>query len=143
MEPILLKTSLSETDINTIIESGANDMDIKPNQRITIQLEAEKLSTSFVGAINYHMQHGKKPDATYTFQIAVEFNKLIEIYRLTFTENHKKDLLVAFGISAIWMSILNGLDAESGIMPNHPFKREIANSIRAITDILDEQKANN
>lgn len=140
MDPILLKTPLTAADINSLIEGGANDMDINQNKRDVIQEEAEKLSQAFVDAISYHMKNGEEPDASYAFQIALAFNKMLETYRQVFADNHKKDLLVAFGISAIWMSILNGLDAESGIMPNHPFKREIANTIRAITDILDEQK---
>jgi hypothetical protein len=37
------------------------------------------------------------------------------------------------------MGILNGLDAESGIMPNHPFKKEIATCLRTISEILDNK----
>lgn len=140
MDPILLKNQLTVADINSLIEGGANDMAIDQNKRDEIQELAELLSPTFVDAISYHIKNGKQPDASYAFQIAVAFNKMLEAYRQVFTANVKKDLLVAYGISAIWMSILNGLDAESGIMPNHPFKREIANTIRAITDILDEQK---
>ncbi|MPQ46672.1 hypothetical protein GCQ56_06565 [Marinifilum sp. N1E240] len=143
MDPILLKTTISIDDINALILNGVNDMDINQDKRNEIKSEAEQLSPSFVNAISYHLQKGENPDASYAFQIAVEFNKLIELYRQIFSTNHKKDLLVAFGISAIWMSIFNGLDAESGIMPNHPFKREIANCIRSITEILDEKKTGN
>ncbi|MGQ1909517.1 hypothetical protein ACT3CE_06980 [Marinifilum sp. RC60d5] len=141
MDPILLKKTLSLNDINELILNGVNDMDINPIKRTKIQIESEKLSQTFVDAISYHMLNNKDHDSSYAFQISLKFNKVIELYRQIFTINHKTDLLVAFGISAIWMSIFNGLDAESGIMPNHPFKREVANSVRSITEILDEAKA--
>jgi len=140
MDPIILKTPLSTDDINALILNGVNDMDINQDKRDEIKAEAKLLSPSFVNAISFHLEKGENPDASYAFQIAVEFNKLIELYRQIFSNNHKKDLLVAFGISAIWMSIFNGLDAESGIMPNHPFKREIATCIRSITEILDQKR---
>lgn len=140
MEPILLKTSLTITDINTLILNGVNDMDINQDKREEIQSECKKLSQAFVDAITYHLDNGKEPNSSYAFQIAIKFNNLIETFRIIFTHNYEKDILLAFGISAIWLSILNGLDAESGIMPNHPFKREVANSSRSITEILDAVK---
>ena len=48
MDPILLKTPLTAVDINTLIEGGANDMDINQNKRDEIQEEAEKNSLSYI-----------------------------------------------------------------------------------------------
>jgi hypothetical protein len=71
--------------------------------------------------------------------MAILFSKFTEHFREIFVSNYKKDVLIGFGISAMWMGILNGLDAESGIMPNHPFKREIATCLRSISEILDNK----
>ena len=139
MDPILLKTTLNTDDINGLILKGVNDMDINQNKRDEIEVEARKLSETFVKAIAYHLSKGEQPDASYAFQIAVNFNNFTEQFRQLFTESYQKDVLVGFGISAIWMGILNGLDAESGIMPNHPFKREIATCLRTISEILDNK----
>jgi hypothetical protein len=143
MDPILLKENLIISDIKELILKGVNDMDINQDKRDEIELLSGTLSDVFVSAINYHMEKGETPDASYAFQIAVHFNNYIEKFRQVFVANYQKDVLVGFGISAIWMGILNGLDAESGIMPNHPFKREIATSLRTIAEILDETKSSN
>lgn len=142
MEPILLKNTICIEDINHLILKGVHDMDINADKRDEIELESQKLSSLFVNIIDYHMNNGENSDASYTFQIAVNFNNFTEQYRQVFIKNYKNDILVSFGMSAIWMGILNGLDAESGIMPNHQFKREIATCLRTISEILDEQKAN-
>lgn len=142
MDPILLKENLNITDIKDLIHKGVNDMDINQDKRNEIEELSNTLSETFVSAINYHIDKGEDPDASYAFQIAIYFNNYTEKFRQVFINNYQKDVLVGFGISAIWMSILNGLDAESGIMPNHPFKREIANCLVAITKILDESKTN-
>ncbi|PKQ63950.1 hypothetical protein BZG02_08025 [Labilibaculum filiforme] len=139
MEPILLKNKINAEDINDLILKGVHDMDIHPNKRNEIEFEATKLSESFLKVIDYHMKNGENPDASYAFQIAVNFNNFTEQYRQIFVENYKNDVLVGFGLSAIWMGILNGMDAESGIMPNHPFKREIAICLRTISEILDHK----
>ncbi|PCH70340.1 MAG: hypothetical protein COC06_04940 [Bacteroidales bacterium] len=139
MEPILLKNKICTEDIDHLILKGVHDMDINADKKKAIELEATKLSSLFVNIVDYHMKKGKDPDASYAFQIAVNFNNFTEQYRQVFVENYKNDVLVGFGLSAIWMSILNGLDAESGIMPNHPFKREIATCLRSISEILDNK----
>jgi hypothetical protein len=142
MDAILLKDSLNTDDIKDLVLKGVNDMDINQDKRNEIQNEANQLASAFVETINYHTEHGKNSDSSYAFQIAVKFNNFTEEFRKVFLRNYQKDILVGFGISAIWMGILNGLDAESGIMPNHPFKREIANCLVSITEILDENKSN-
>ncbi|MUP39240.1 hypothetical protein [Labilibaculum euxinus] len=139
MEPILLKNTICTEDIDHLILKGVHDMDINQDKRDEIESESKKLSGNFVKIIDYHMHNGENPDASYTFRIAVNFNNFTEQYRQAFVENYKKDVLIGFGISAIWMGILNGLDAESGIMPNHPFKREIAACLRTISEILDNK----
>lgn len=139
MEPILLKDKICIKDIEDLILKGVHDMDINPNKREEIDLQARSLSEHFVKMLDFHINKGGKPDASYAFQIAVNFNNFTEQYRKLFIENYRKDVLVGFGISAIWMGILNGLDAESGIMPNHPFKREIATCLRTISEILDNK----
>lgn len=139
MEPILLKNKICTEDIDHLILKGVHDMDINADKKKAIELEATKLSLLFVNIVDCHMKKGKNPDASYAFQIAVNFNNFTEQYRQVFVENYKNDVLVGFGLSAIWMSILNGLDAESGIMPNHPFKREIATCLRSIGEILDNK----
>ncbi|NOU58681.1 hypothetical protein [Marinifilum caeruleilacunae] len=140
MDAILLKDSLHTNDVKDLILKGVKDMDINQDKRDEIEQEANQLSDAFVESITYHTQHGKENDSSYAFQIAVKFNHFTEEFRKVFLKNYKQDVLVGFGISAIWMGILNGLDAESGIMPNHPFKREIANCLVAIAEILDESK---
>ncbi|GAB7086080.1 hypothetical protein [Marinifilum fragile] len=142
MDAILLKDSLNTKDINDLILKGVNDMDINQDKRNEIEIESNQLATAFVEAINYHTENRNNTDSSYAFQIAVKFNNFTEEFRKVFVKNYQKDILVGFGISAIWMGILNGLDAESGIMPNHPFKREIANCLVSITEILDENKPN-
>jgi len=139
MEPILLKNKICTENIDHLILKGVHDMDINTDIKKTIELEAAKLSSLFIYIIDYHINKGENPDASYAFQIAVSFNNFTEKYRQVFVENYKNDVLVGFGLSAIWMSILNGLDAESGIMPNHPFKREIATCLRSISEILDNK----
>lgn len=139
MNPILLKSTLTISNIHQLIQQGTMDMDIQQNKRDEIETEAKKLSELFVKVIDYHMKNGENPDASYSFQMAIDFNNFTEQYRMIFVESYKRDVLVSFGISAIWMSILNGLDAESGIMPNHPFKREIATCLRSISEILDNK----
>ncbi|RUT73643.1 hypothetical protein [Ancylomarina longa] len=139
MEAILLKDNLSTADIIGLIQKGIMDMDIQQQQRDEIVEAADTLAKTFANTIQFHMANGENPDASYRFQISVHFNNFIEKYRQVFISNYKKDVLVGFGISAIWMGILNGLDAESGIMPNHPFKREIANCLRTINEILDNK----
>ncbi|RXQ90356.1 hypothetical protein EO244_13180 [Ancylomarina salipaludis] len=139
MDPILLKESLKTEDIDLLIKQGLNDMEISLKQKESIYSEAEKLALPFVQAINYHIKNQEAKDASYTFNIAILFNNFTEKFREIFVPNYKKDVLVGFGISAIWMGILNGLDAESGIMPNHPFKREIATCLRTISEILDNK----
>ncbi|RKE04802.1 hypothetical protein [Marinifilum flexuosum] len=143
MDAILLKDSLTTNDIKDLILKGVIDMDINQDKRNEIEIESSQLATAFVEAINYHTKNGKSNDSSYAFQIAVKFNNFTEEFRRIFVTNYQKDILVGFGISAIWMGILNGLDAESGIMPNHPFKREIANCLVSITEILDENKTQN
>lgn len=140
MDAILLKDSLTTNDIHDLILKGVNDMDINQDKRNEIEIESNQLATAFVEAINYHTENGKNNDSSYAFQIAVKFNNFTEEFRRIFVANYQKDILVGFGVSAIWMGILNGLDAESGIMPNHPFKREIANCLVSIAEILDENK---
>jgi hypothetical protein len=140
MEPILLKDKICTEDLDLLILRGVHDMDINPSKREEIDVEAKKLSEHFVKMLDFHINNGENPDASYAFQIAVNFNNFTEQYRQLFVENYKKDVLVGFGLSAIWMGILNGLDAESGIMPNHPFKREIATCLRTISEILDNKE---
>jgi hypothetical protein len=140
MDTILLKDSLNTNDIKDLILKGVHDMDINQDKRDEIENESNQLATAFVDTINYHTENGKNTDSSYAFQIAIKFNNFTEQFRKVFLANYQKDVLVGFGISAIWMGILNGLDAESGIMPNHPFKREIANCLVSITEILDENK---
>jgi len=139
MEAILLKENLSTADIIGLIQKGIVDMDIQQHQRDEIAEAANTLAETFAKTIQFHMINGANPDASYRFKISVYFNNFIEKYRQVFISNYKKDVLIGFGISAIWMGILNGLDAESGIMPNHPFKREIANCLRTINEILDNK----
>jgi len=139
MDPILLKDSLDHQDINLLIKQGLNDMEISLEQKQDIYNEAEKLVSYFVKIINFHTQNQDSKDASYTFSLAFSFNNFTENFRQIFVQNYKNDVLIAFGISAIWMGILNGLDAESGIMPNHPFKREIATCLRTISEILDNK----
>lgn len=139
MDPILLKANISLEDINHLIHLGAHDMDIDLNKKEEIENQADRLSNSFLTVLTYHMNKGNTPNAAYTFQIAANFTNFTENYRQLFVENYKKDVLIGFGISAVWMGILNGLDAESGIMPNHPLKREIANCLRTISEILDNK----
>jgi hypothetical protein len=141
MNAILLKDSLSISDINDLISKGVNDMDITQSNREKIHHESSLLSNAFVNIITYHLEKGNNIDSSYAFQIAVHFNNFTEEFRKVFQTNYSKHILIGFGISAIWMSILNGLDAESGIMPNHPFKRGIANCLISITEILDESKS--
>lgn len=140
MKAILLKKDIHTNDIKELIHKGINDMDITTIQKQNIEELSYTLSESFVKSVQYHLENGDNPDASYAFQIAIFFNQFIEDFRNLFIPEYSKDILTAFGISAIWMGILNGLDAESGIMPNHPFKREIANSLKAINEILDECK---
>jgi len=139
MDPILLKDSLNNQDINLLIKQGLNDMEISLEQKESIYNEAKKLGSYFVKIINFHSQNRDSKDASYSFNIAILFNSFTEHFRQIFIHNYKNDVLVGFGISAIWMGILNGLDAESGIMPNHPFKREIATCLRTISEILDNK----
>lgn len=139
MEPILLKDKICTKDIEDLILKGVHDMDINPDKREEIDVQAKKLSEYFVKILDFHINKGENPDASYAFQIAINFNNFTEQYRQLFVENYKKDVLIGFGISAIWMGIINGLDAESGIMPNHPFKREIATCLRTISEILDNK----
>ena len=139
MDPILLKDSLETQDINLLIKQGLNDLKISLEQKKSIYSAAEKLSSDFVDIINFHTRNCENRDASYSFNVAVLFNKFTEDYRSIFIQNYKQDVLIGFGISAIWMGILNGLDAESGIMPNHPFKREIATCLRTISEILDNK----
>ncbi len=139
MDPILLKESLNTQDIDLLIKQGLNDLEINLEQKKSIYNEAKKLALPFVKAINYHTTNQETKDASYTFNIAVHFNNFTEKFREIFISSYSKDVLVGFGISAIWMGILNGLDAESGIMPNHPFKREIATCLRTISEILDNK----
>ena len=139
MEPILLKNKICTEDIDHLILKGVHDMDINADKRDEIKSQSKKLSSLFVTIVDYHMNNGKNPDASYAFQIAIYFNNFTEQYRQVFVDNHKNDVLIGFGMSAIWMGILNGLDAESGIMPNHPFKREIATCLRTISEILDNK----
>lgn len=139
MNPILLKNTLETQDINLLIKQGLNDMEISLEQKNSIYSEAEKLVLNFVDIINFHTKNRENNDASYSFNLAIHFNKFTEDYRNIFVQNYKQDVLIGFGISAIWMGILNGLDAESGIMPNHPFKREIATCLRTISEILDNK----
>ncbi|RZT91764.1 hypothetical protein EV201_2977 [Ancylomarina subtilis] len=139
MDPILLKESLNTQDIDLLIKQGLNDLEINLEQKKSIYNEAKKLALPFVKAINYHTTNQETKDASYTFNIAVHFNNFTEKFREIFISSYSKDVLIGFGISAIWMGILNGLDAESGIMPNHPFKREIATCLRTISEILDNK----
>lgn len=139
MEPILLKKNLNIQDVNLLIKQGLNDMEISLAQKESIYSAAEKLALNFVDIINFHTKNNETDDASYSFKLANLFNTFTEGFRQTFTTNYKKDILIGFGVSAIWMGILNGLDAESGIMPNHAFKREIATCLRTITEILDNK----
>ncbi len=139
MEPILLKKSLSTQDIDLLIKQGLNDMEIRIKQKNKIYSEGKKLITDFVITINYHINNKDNNDAAYSFKLKDHFNTFTENFREIFVTNYKVDVLIGFGISAIWMGILNGLDAESGIMPNHPFKREIATCLRTISEILDNK----
>jgi len=139
MDPILLKDTLKIQDIHLLIKQGLNDLVISLEHKEFIYSEAEKLAPNFVEIINFHTKHCENKDASYSFNLAVLFNKFTENFRSIFIHNYKKDVLIGFGISAIWMGILNGLDAESGIMPNHPFKREIATCLRTISEILDNK----
>ncbi|MCZ4696070.1 hypothetical protein DWB61_15795 [Ancylomarina euxinus] len=139
MDPILLKENLETQDIHLLIKQGLNDLEISLEQKNSIYSAAEKLSSNFVDIINFHIKNCENRDPSYSFNVAVLFNKFTEDYRSIFIQNYKQDILIGFGISAIWMGILNGLDAESGIMPNHPFKREIATCLRTISEILDNK----
>lgn len=139
MDPILLKHTLKDQDIHLLIKQGLNDMEISLEQKESIYSEAGKLTPGFVDIISFHTKNRENKDASYSFNLAILFNKFTENYRNTFIRNYKQDILIGFGISAIWMGILNGLDAESGIMPNHPFKREIATCLRTISEILDNK----
>ncbi len=139
MDPILLKDTLETQDIHLLIKQGLNDLEISLEQKERIFSAAEKLSSNFVEIINFHMKNCENKDASYAFNLAILFNKFTEDYRTIFIQNYKHDVLIGFGISAIWMGIINGLDAESGIMPNHPFKREIATCLRTISEILDNK----
>ena len=139
MDPILLKDSIGVQDIDLLIKQGLNDMEINLKQKESIYEEAEKLAAFFVKIIKFHTQNKDSKDASYSFNIAILFNSFTELYRQIFVRNYKNDVLIGFGISAIWMGILNGLDAESGIMPNHPFKRELATCLRTISEILDNK----
>jgi hypothetical protein len=139
MDPILLKDTLETQDIQLLIKQGLNDLEISLEQKESIYSAAEKLSSNFVDIINFHKKNCKNRDASYSFNVAILFNKFTENYRSIFIQNYKQDVLIGFGISAIWMGILNGLDAESGIMPNHPFKKEIATCLRTISEILDNK----
>jgi len=139
MEPILLKDTLETQDIHLLIKQGLNDLEISLEQKECIYSAAEKLASDFVEIINFHIKNGESKDASYSFNLAILFNKFTEVYRCIFVENYKQDVLIGFGMSAIWMGILNGLDAESGIMPNHPLKREIATCLRTISEILDNK----
>jgi len=139
MDPILLKDTLEIQDIHLLIKQGLNDLEISLEQKECIYAAAEKLASDFVEIINFHIKNCENKDASYSFNLAILFNKFTEEYRRIFIQNYKQDVLIGFGISAIWMGILNGLDAESGIMPNHPFKREIATCLRTISEILDNK----
>jgi hypothetical protein len=139
MEPILLKKNLNIQDIDLLIKQGLNDMEISLDQKERIYSAAEMLASNFVDIITYHIKNNKTNDASYSFNLANLFNKFTEDFRQIFITNYKKEVLIGFGISAIWMGILNGLDAESGIMPNHAFKREIATCLRTIAEILDNK----
>ena len=139
MNPILLKSSLGIPDIQLLLKQGLNDMEISLKQKEKIYQEAETLSSDFVTAIDYHIKNKGNNEASYSFNMAILFSKFTEHFREIFVSNYKKDVLIGFGISAMWMGILNGLDAESGIMPNHPFKREIATCLRSISEILDNK----
>ena len=139
MNPILLKKKLNIQDISLLIKQGLNDMEISLKQKESIYSDAEILASSFVDIINFHIKNSETNDASYSFNLANLFNKFTEDFRQIFVKNYNQEILVGFGISAIWMGILNGLDAESGIMPNHPFKREIATCLRTITEILDNK----
>jgi len=139
MDPILLKKNLNIQDINLLIKQGLNDMEISLDQKESIYSAAEMLALNFVDIINYHIKNNETNDASYSFNLANLFNKFTEDFRQIFVANYKKEVLIGFGVSAIWMGILNGLDAESGIMPNHAFKREIATCLRTIAEILDNK----
>lgn len=139
MNPILLKDNLNSQDINLLIKQGLNDMVLNLEQKEQIYFEAEKLVTNFVLSVNFHLENKNSSDASYSFKLANLFNNFTEHFREIFVKSYKKDVITSFGISAIWMGILNGLDAESGIMPNHPFKREIATCLRTISEILDNK----
>ena len=139
MNPILLKKNLNFQDVNLLIKQGLNDMAINLNQKESIYSAAEILTPNFVDIINFHIKNNETENASYSFNLADLFNKFTENFRQIFVTNYKKEVLIGFGISAIWMGILNGLDAESGIMPNHAFKREIATCLRTITEILDNK----
>ncbi len=139
MDPILLKNNLTSQDVNLLIKQGLNDMEISLEQKESIYSAAETLASNFVDIINFHNKNNETNDASYSFNLANLFNKFTEDFRQIFVKNYKQEIIIGFGISAIWMGILNGLDAESGIMPNHPFKREIATCLRTITEILDNK----
>tara|TARA_R110001583_G_scaffold10417_10_gene47934 strand:+ start:548 stop:970 length:423 start_codon:yes stop_codon:yes gene_type:complete len=139
MDPILLKRNLNIQDVSLLIKQGLNDMEISLEQKESIYVAAEMLTSNFVNIINFHLKNNETNDASYSFNVANLFNKFTEDFRQIFVKNYKQEILIGFGFSAIWMSILNGLDAESGIMPNHPFKREIATCLRTITEILDNK----
>jgi len=139
MNPILLKESLKPQDISLLIKQGLNDMVLKLEQKEQIYSEAEKLINAFVSSVNFHLENNNSNDASYSFKLTDLFNKFTERFREVFVKTYKQDVIIGFGVSAIWMGILNGLDAESGIMPNHPFKREIATCLRTISEILDNK----
>jgi len=139
MDPILLKKNLNIQDVSLLIKQGLNDMEISLEQKENIYVSAEILTSNFVDIINFHLKNNETNDASYSFNIANLFNKFTEDFRQIFVKSYKQEILIGFGFSAIWMGILNGLDAESGIMPNHPFKREIATCLRTITEILDNK----
>lgn len=139
MDPILLKKNLNIQDVSLLIKQGLNDMEISLEQKESIYSAAEILASNFVDIINFHLKNNETNDASYSFNLANLFSKFTEDYRQIFVKNYKQEILIGFGFSAIWMGILNGLDAESGIMPNHPFKREIATCLRTITEILDNK----
>ena len=111
MDPILLKDTLKVQDIHLLIKQGLNDLEISLEQKESIYSAAEKLASDFVAIINFHINNCNNKDASYSFNVAVLFNKFTEAFRSIFIQNYKQDVLIGFGISAIWMGILNVLDA--------------------------------
>ncbi|MFA8435548.1 MAG: hypothetical protein ACEPOZ_13600 [Marinifilaceae bacterium] len=137
MEPILLKPQISNETLDELIRKGVNDLDIPQEQKTAIHEQAMRIAPPFVRIIQTHITKGKEPDEDYTIQIASEFQTFTKAYHSLFREILPQDIIICFGMSSIWMGILNGLDAETGILPNHPFKREIATCLRTISDILE------